>query len=237
MAGLARYTTATAFLEHCSTLDLVSYPVPTSAPVDETAPPPALAQADHALYSSTWLPRAQDGAQQSAGFVLARIVEDAYALELRWVAFSRGGTTTNSSSSSPFADLDAHPGTLPPVRFVFPSRLVPSPAFVVSTSTSTSSPSDSRLQLACVTEAGYLYTLSFPLATLFYDDKHLAGDEWCEEFKVDSLEGRVPVLVHGVDEGRVIIGCEDGFAVSVEIAQGEGACLVLSRCGSRRRRA
>ncbi|GAA5890373.1 hypothetical protein JCM8208_002795 [Rhodotorula glutinis] len=227
MADLARYTTATAFLEHCSTLDLLSYPVPTSAPVDETAPPPALAQADHALYSSTWFPRAHDGAPQSTGFVLARIVEDAYALELRWVAFSRGsnnGTTASTgSSSNPFADLDSHPGTLPPVRFVFPSRLVPSPAFVVSTSTS---PSSSRLQLACVTEAGYLYTLSFPLATLFYDDEHLAGDDWCEEFKIDSLEGRVPVLAHGVDEGRVIVGCEDGFAVSVEIAQGEDGALV-----------
>ncbi|GAA5854614.1 hypothetical protein JCM9279_005711 [Rhodotorula babjevae] len=224
MAGLARYTTATAFLEHCSTLDLVSYPVPTAAPVDETAPPPALAQADHALYSSTWLPRAPHGAPQSAGFVLARIVEDAYALELRWVAFSRGSTTTTTTSSSnPFADLEAHPGTLPPVRFVFPSRLVPSPAFVVS---STSTSSSSILQLACVTEAGYLYTLSFPLATLFYDDKHFAGDDWCEEFKIASLEGRVPVLAHGVDEGRVIVGCEEGYAVSVEIAQGEDGALV-----------
>ncbi|BGP36873.1 hypothetical protein JCM10449v2_000775 [Rhodotorula kratochvilovae] len=219
MAGLPRYTTATAFLEHCSTLDLLSYPVPTAAPIDDSAPPPALAQPDHALYSATWVPRAQDDAA-STGFVLARVVEDAYALELRWTAFSRSpASSAQGSSGNAFADLDAHPGTLPPVRFVFPSRLVPAPAFVVSASTS-------RLQVACLTEAGYLYTLSFPLATLFYDEKHLAGDDWCEEFKVDSLDGRTPVVMHGVDEGRVIVGCEDGFAVSVEIAQGEDGALV-----------
>ncbi|GAA6053519.1 hypothetical protein JCM3770_000306 [Rhodotorula araucariae] len=219
MTGLPRYTTATAFLENCSTLDIVPYTVPTAAPVDESAPPPALAQPDHALYSSTWVPSTQDGAP-STGFVLARVVEDAYALELRWTAFSRSPpSSTQSNNASPFADLDAHPGTLPPVRFVFPSRLVPTPAFVVTHSTS-------RLQLACLTEAGYLYTLSFPLAGLFYDEKHLADDDWCEEFQVSSLDGRTPVVMHGVDEGRIIVGCEDGFAVSVEIAQGEDGALV-----------
>ncbi|GAA5994757.1 uncharacterized protein JCM10292_004335 [Rhodotorula paludigena] len=220
MAAPPRYTTATAFLEQVSTVDILSYPVPTSGPVDETAPTPALAQADHALYSSTFVPRTADGGP-STGFVLARVLEDGYALELRWVAFSRtpASAALDGNSPNPFSDLDGHPGTLPPVRFVFPSRLVPSPAFVVS-------PSSNRLQLLCLTEKGYLYNLDFSLASLFYDKEELAEGNWSEEFKVGSLDERLPVLVHGVDEGRVIVGCEDGHVVSVELAQGEDGALV-----------
>lgn len=221
MAAPPRYTTATTFLELVSTVDILSYPVPTSGPVDETAPTPALAQADHALYSSTFVPRTADGGP-STGFVLARVLEDGYALELRWVAFSRAPASAalDGNPPNPFSDLDGHPGTLPPVRFVFPSRLVPSPAFVVS-------PSSNRLQLLCLTEKGYLYSLDFSLASLFYDKEELAEGNWSEEFKVESLDERMPVLVHGVDEGRVIVGCEDGHVVSVELAQGEGAHRLL----------
>lgn len=222
MAASSRYTTATAFLEHASTADFFSYTVPTSAPIDESAPPPTLAQEDHALATSTWFPSAEEGGQ-TTGFVLSRIVEDAYTLELRWCAFSRragqeGDLMDQDAAENAFEDLDKHPGTLPPVRFTFPSRLVPTPSFVVTASSST----DKQLQIYCLTEAGYLYILSFPLSSLFYAAEGLGEGEWSDEYKVESLEGRTPVLVHGVDEGRVVVGCADGFAVCVELAEGNG---------------
>ncbi|BGP29003.1 hypothetical protein JCM10296v2_000739 [Rhodotorula toruloides] len=226
MALSSRYTTATAFLEHASTADFFSYTVPTSAPIDESAPPPTLAQEDHALASSTWFPTAEEGGQ-STGFVLSRIVEDAYTLELRWCAFSRtarqeGHSMDQDGTANAFEDLDKHPGTLPPVRFTFPSRLVPTPSFVVIASSST----DKQLQIYCLTEAGYLYILTFPLSSLFYAAEGLGEGEWSDEYKVESLEGRTPVLVQGVDEGRVVVGCTDGFAVCVELAEGNDAGLV-----------
>ncbi|GAA5902615.1 hypothetical protein JCM5296_000723 [Sporobolomyces johnsonii] len=217
-----RYSTATAFLEHATTTDDYLYEVPSSAPLPKFTPPPLLAQADHALSSSTFFPPYAG----TDGFVLARIVGDAYELELRWVAFSRRGgvqavepaAMDEDSSASPFADLDAHPGTLRPVRFTFPARLVPNPSFAILESTG-------QLQVYCLTEAGYLYVLSFPLESLFYTPT-LANEPWSEEFRVVSLEGRTPVLVQGVDEGRVVVGCADGFAVGIEIVEGEDAAVI-----------
>ncbi|GAA5962589.1 hypothetical protein JCM21900_000955 [Sporobolomyces salmonicolor] len=216
-----RYSTATAFLEHASTADDFHYEVPSSAPLPKSAPPSLLAQADHALSSSTFFPPYA----RTDGFVLARIVEDAYQLELRWVAFSRRGqhqaveqAMDEDPSASPFADLDAHPGTLPPVRFIFPARLVPNPSFAILESTS-------QLQVYCLTEEGYLYVLSFPLESLFYQPT-LANEPWSEEFRIESLAGRTPVLMQGVDEGRIVVGCADGFTVGLEIVRrADGAVI------------
>lgn len=212
-----RYSTATAFLEHASTADDFHYEVPSSAPLPKSAPPSLLAQADHALSSSTFFPPYA----RTDGFVLARIVEDAYQLELRWVAFSRRSqhqaveqAMDEDSSTSPFADLDAHPGTLPPVRFIFPARLVPNPSFAILESTS-------QLQVYCLTKEGYLYVLSFPLESLFYQPT-LANEPWSEEFRIESLAGRTPVLMQGVDEGRLVVGCADGFTVGLEIVRRAG---------------
>ncbi|BGP21800.1 nuclear pore complex protein Nup160 [Rhodotorula toruloides] len=226
MALSSRYTTATAFLEHASTADFFSYTVPTSAPIDQSAPPPTLAQEDHALATSTWFSSHEEGGQ-STGFVLSRIVEDAYTLELRWCAFSRTARQKRDSmdhdgAGNAFEDLDEHSGTLPPVRFTFPSRLVPTPSFVVTASSSI----NKQLEIYCLTEAGYLYVLTFPLTSLFYAVEGLGLGEWSDEYKVESLEGRTPVLVQGVDEGRCVVGCADGFAVCVELVEGNDAGLV-----------
>ncbi|GAA5977403.1 hypothetical protein JCM11641_000087 [Rhodosporidiobolus odoratus] len=228
MASLSRYTTSTAFLEQVSAPDILTYTVPTTSRIDDTAPPPQLAQPDdHAIASQTFFP----STKATTGFVLARVVEDGFALELRWVAFSRkpsagtanDGMDDDASSPPPqeldnlFSDLDAHPGTLPPVRLIFPSPLVPSPSFALSPSSPTS-----HLEVYAVTEAGYLYVLSFPLESLFYGPELGVQEDsadWSDEFRLESLEGRSPVLVKGVEDGRVVVGCADGFVACVDFAE------------------
>lgn len=224
MAPVAPYTVASAFLEHASIAEALSYTVPTAAPVDETAPTPLLDQQDHALYSSTFFPNRDDGGD-TTGFVLARVIEDAYTLELRWCAFSKsqgGGDRQlgQPDAANAFAELDAHPGTLPPVSFVFPSRLVPEPAFFVLEAGGAST--GRQLQIFCVTEAGYLYTLTFPLPTLFYASETLAQGRWSVESKVESLEERTPVLLHGVDQDRVLIATAEGQLVCAELTANGG---------------
>ncbi|GAA5878145.1 hypothetical protein JCM3774_004309 [Rhodotorula dairenensis] len=228
-AATAPYTSASAFLEHASTVEGLSYTVPTSAPVEEVAPTPLLDQQDHALYSSAFFP-AQDVGGDTTGFVLARVIEDAYTLELRWCAFSRtapapSGVRQDGGDlpANAFAELDSHPGTLPPVSFVFPSRLVPNPSFVVLEATGDSS---RQLQVFCVTEAGYLYTLTFPLPSLFYATDVLAEGNWSAENKVESLEGRTPVLLHEVDEDRIVIATAEGQLFCAELtANTEGGLI------------
>ncbi|GAA5902148.1 hypothetical protein JCM6882_006713 [Rhodosporidiobolus microsporus] len=231
----SRYTTTTAFLESCSTTDILTYTVPTSSPIDESAPPPQLNQPDdHALESSTFFPPGMG----TTGFVLSRVVEDGFALEVRWCAFSRGSTggghelqamdqdggsgdSPSPPPTNPFAELDAHPGTLPPVRFVFPARLVPFPSFTLS-------PDSTHLEAYAVTAAGNLYVLSFPLESLFYG-ADLAeggeGGEWSDEFRLETVEGRTPVLVEGTEDGRVLVACEDGFVVCVDFADNDGSLI------------
>ncbi|GAA6035119.1 hypothetical protein JCM8097_006370 [Rhodosporidiobolus ruineniae] len=236
MASTSRYSTASAFLETCSTQDIVTHTVSTSAPVDDSPVTPALAQPDdHALSTTTFFPPSTSStAPASNGFVLSRLVEDAYALELRWVAFARGpvaGTGDQDmgdgsadegqqGQASPYADLDSHPGILPPVRFVFPSRLIPSPSFALS-------PEGTHLEVFAVSEAGYLYVLTFPLESLFYGDDLGSADaeDWSDEFKLESVEGRTPVLMQGVEDGRVIVACEDGFVACVDFAGEDGTLL------------
>ncbi|GAA5831797.1 hypothetical protein JCM11251_003887 [Rhodosporidiobolus azoricus] len=224
MTSSSRFTTTTAFLESCSTLEVLNYTVPTSSPIDESAPPARIDQADdHALESSTFFPSGMG----STGFVLSRTVEDGFVLELRWCAFSRGSSppagqqlramdqddgSASPSPANPFADLDAHPGTLPPVRFVFPARLVPSPSFTLS-------PDNTHLEVYAVTTAGNLYVLSFPIESLFYGAdlaEEGEGAEWSDEFRLESLVGRTPVLMKGTEDGRVVVACEDGHVACVD---------------------
>ncbi|GAA6013580.1 hypothetical protein JCM11491_002714 [Sporobolomyces phaffii] len=222
-----RYTSATAFLEHASTADVLTYTVPTAGPIDEQAPVPVLNQADHALYSATWFPPYPTA---PSGFVLARVIEDAFTLELRWVSFTRPPPPPppdddDDGRENPFRELDAHPGTLAPVRFTFPSRLVPTPSLTLATNDDDAP----VLEVMALSEAGYVYALAFPLDSLFYgldDSPAAAGSEWSEEFKVEGLEGRTPVLMHGADEGRIVIACSDGHSLVAEIAQGSDGALI-----------
>lgn len=224
-AATAPYTTASAFLEHASTVEGLSYTVPTAAPIEPVAPTPLLDQQDHALYSTAFFP-SQDVGGNTTGFVLARVIEDAYTLELRWCALSRNAPAPSgvrqdggALPANAFAELDSHPGTLPPVSFVFPSRLVPTPTFAVLEA---SGDSGRQLQVFCVTEAGYLYTLTFPLPSLFYAADVLAEGNWSAENRVEALEGRTPVLLHEVDEDRVVIATAEGQLVCAELTANAG---------------
>lgn len=196
------YTTATTFLEHASSSsDPITLTLETDSPaVPELDSSSTLAQAEHALSSSTFFP----ADRASAGFVLCRIIEDGYVLELRWVAFSQAAP----GATHRFAELDQQ-STLPPVRFVFPARLVPTPAFSFADDTGT-------LKVLALTEAGYLYVLAFSGPSLFYSAAQ--GAEYQRyELAVAGLATRFPVLMHGVDERTVVIGCAEGYVLSVDI--------------------
>ncbi|GAA5940387.1 uncharacterized protein JCM15063_002619 [Sporobolomyces koalae] len=207
-----RFRTATAFLEHASTLDVLTHTVPTALPIEHEAPPPILNQSDHALYSQTYFP----SSSSAAGFILSRIIEDGFTLELRWV-------NSHLAPDSQF-ELDQHPQTLAPVRFTFPARLVPTPAFNwIDNDDNDDDDRESRLEILAVTEAGNLYALTFAQPSLFYQldpDAHT----WSEEFPVQHLEHRTPVLTHGREEGSLVIAAADGSNVVVEIAQ-DGALI------------
>lgn len=210
-AAVRRYTTATAYLRDHYALENI---VPTSTPsVDESELPTLLAQDTHAVSSSTFFPPSTNG------FVLSRVIEDAHTLELQWVSFSKGSNAVPGADadSKLFAELDEEQATLPPVRFVFPSRLVPNPSFIIS-----ATEGDTReLHVYALTEAGYLYVLRFAEPRLFYSLPE-EDDEWCEEHTVPSLEARTPIMMHGVAEGRVTVACSDGFAVALGLADGTG---------------
>lgn len=207
------WTTATAFLT--SNDEIITYTIETASPaIDQSfISPPALAQNDHSISSTTFFPR------QSNGFISARVIEDGYVLELKWVTLLRGSMAPGRQNveESYFVELDNSKMDLPPVRFIFPSRIISTP-FICSGEESTS------VQVRMVTEEGYLYALKFTETTLFYADLGEHG-EWSEEYKVISLEGRTPVLLHGVSEGSVVIACLDGFIVRVT-DEGTTSCSV-----------
>ncbi|GAA5995481.1 hypothetical protein JCM5350_004602, partial [Sporobolomyces pararoseus] len=183
-------TVATSFLEHSSTDTILNYTVPTDSTIEETCPVPILNQpVDHALYSSSWFPPNST----TNGFVLSRILEDGYTLELRWVAFTKDDISLDQDGDGRderFRELEQHPATLAPVRFTFPSRLIPDPSFnIVSTFSEEEEEQEEDvegeevLQVSTVSEAGYYYSLNFPLDTLFYSLQQGTENDWSQEFK------------------------------------------------------
>ncbi|GAA5990570.1 hypothetical protein JCM5350_001037, partial [Sporobolomyces pararoseus] len=124
-----------------------------------------------------------------------------------------------------------HPATLAPVRFTFPSRLIPDPSFnIVSTFSEEEEEQEEDveeeevLQVSTVSEAGYYYSLNFPLDTLFYSLQQGTENDWSQEFKVEGLQNKVPVLMKGVPQqpGSLVIACKDGTNLLVELAQDRG---------------
>lgn len=74
------------------------------------------------------------------------------------------------------------------------------------------------LSVHALTVRGTLYRLTFSDPALFYADD-LA--DWAEEWAVDAVEGKTPVLLESVDESRVVVACEDGTAFALHVAQGQ----------------
>lgn len=217
---MTSYTTATTFLEHASSNLFTTYHIPTNSPASlDEEPEPLLNQPDHALSSTTFQPLNSNGST-----ILCRIIEDGYTLELRWLNFIRENPSSGSRNNvgvagGKYKELNQQ-GTLPPIRFVFPSRLVPTPFTTIVNSNESN---ESVLQLYALTESGYLYVLNFSNNLLFYSPTlSLEETRYSQEYKVDYLEGRVPVLMHGVAAGRVIVGCSDGFNCSLELPENGG---------------
>lgn len=184
------FDTALAFL---APPERIVYSVPSDAPqllVQSTAP---------VVPATVFFP------PDAQGFVLARVLDAGDTLELTWLSLTQG-----AAPDSPCAELE-HAGALPPVHFVFPARILPSPAFVLVEDT---------LRVHVLTEDGYFYALSFPVANLFYADGLGADESFSEEHRVLALDGHVPVLMHGSGVGKAVIGCADGFVVSLEMMQG-----------------
>lgn len=193
------YTSALAF--NAPPTELLAHPIPTASPVSQSPErSPILAQRDHALYSSTFFP------PSSAGFVTARVVGDGYVLELRWVNFITDARTRSRSDEGEFAELDQQ-HSLPPVHFVFPAPLLPTPTFYLTAE---------GLQVLVATEEAYFYSLVFTTSALFYSPT-LAEEDYSVEYKLPTLDGHNPVLLHAVEQGKVVIACADGFLLSVEI--------------------
>lgn len=74
------------------------------------------------------------------------------------------------------------------------------------------------LSVYAASVTGEVYHLTFADELLFYADQLT---DWSQEYTVDVFEGKVPVLLESVDANRVIVGCEDGSAFVLEVAQGE----------------
>lgn len=199
MGPYRSYTTALAFQTPPS--ELLAHPIPTASPVSQAAlTTPTLAQRDHALYSSTFFPPG------SAGFITARVVGDGYVLELRWVNYTTDELTRSRSDEREFAELDQQ-HSLPPVHFVFPARILPTPTFYLT---------EEGLQVLAATEEAYFYSLLFTTSTLFYSPD-LPEQDYSTEYKLPTLDGHSPILMHAVEPGKVVISCADGFLLAVEI--------------------
>lgn len=216
---MTSYETATTFLEHASSNLFTTYHIPTNSPASlDDEPEPLLNQPDHALSSTTFQPLNSNGST-----ILARIIEDGYTLELRWLNFIRENPSSSRNDvvgeGGKYKELNQQ-GTLPPIRFVFPSRLISTP-FITIVESNVSN--ESVFQLYALTESGYLYVLNFSNNLLFYSPTlSLEETKYSQEYKVDSLDGRLPVLMHGVAAGRIIVGCSDGFNCSLELPENGG---------------
>lgn len=166
----------------------------------------------HALHSSS---------DPTTG-LLARTINNGFTLELSSIALSSAKST--SSSSVVFLPR--------PLRFIFPSKLVSTPTIFTS-------PATSYIHIVALTESGYLYRLSFPLAaaqaagragsaggagrrsTSSWESVLEKGD-WSDEYEVAGLaSGRTPTVFHAADEQTVLVGLGDGTMIRLDRDQGQ----------------
>ncbi len=200
------YTLASAYWEHATHADLISYQVPTDHPLDQqdlNDHLDHLAQSDHAISSSTSFPPSTSNA---SGFIVSRLIGNRSTLELSWVQLSRASSTSHST----FSKLDQSP-TLPPVRFEFPNKLIHQPVVIFGDD-------NASLFVYALSVTGQLYQLTFTRESLFYADELT---DWSQELTVEALNGKVPVLLEVVEWNKVIVGCEDGTAFALEVLDGK----------------
>ncbi len=188
---------------------------------------------DHAAHASTC--NVGGSCESPSAFFLARAIEDASILELRWLRVTGLDTYLREledpeqiEGSRPRAEeqyaqlriakaLEELASPPLPELFQFPAPLLPDTHVFVDALTST-------LQVLAVTATGYLYRLTFALPDLFHAAELRHG--WCSEHKIASVGswdsagnfagGRTPQNVHFVDAGLIIVSCSDGTLIKLE---------------------
>lgn len=200
-------TSVEAFLEYTCPPCETEFTVPTSAPARPISEIESTSEFDlqfeHALSNSVLLPA-------SLGFAIARVIDNGKVLELRWSSFTRKADAnemqTEYDNPGPYTDLDE--AALPPVRFVFPQRIVPSIALVEH-------PNKSAIFVTVLTENGYLFRLTFTGPGYFCYPEYFP-EQYSTEYAVSLLTDRTPVLLHGIDCDTILIACTDGTLIKLD---------------------
>lgn len=182
--------------------------------------------------------------EHPSAFFLARAIEDATILELRWLRstglrqYYREGAVTGPEDEarlrlvSAIEEVETPPA---PELFQLPAPLLGNISIFIDALSDT-------LQVLAVTVTGYLYRFTFSAPDLFH--ARSLGHGWVSEHRIANLSGwdergnfsggRLAQKVHVVDAGLVLVGCSDGTLIKLEQQrrdespsgfEGESACL------------
>ena len=153
--------------------------------------------------------------------LLLRVINNGRTLELSSVGLS-SSKGKQSSSTIVLAR---------PVRFIFPSALLPTPTVFAS-------PATGYIHLLALTESGHLHRLSFPASVGSSTgggpssgrgqrsptswEAVLDRADWADEYTVHALQtGRETTVFHAADEQTVLVGTADGTMVRLDRDQGQ----------------
>lgn len=206
---------------HLSSVHLppVVVPVPSSETTQDEEPTSsssARPHPSHALHASA---DAQTG-------LLVRVINNGLTVELSSIAPTKKGKAASSVVA-----------LARPVRFIFPSALLPSPTVFAS-------PATRYIHILALTESGYLHRLSFPASTgsaasggpsgargsrsTSSWEAVLDSGDWADEYNVQALQhGRTTTVFHAADEQTVIVGTADGTMVRLDRDQGQLELLLF----------
>lgn len=160
-----------------------------------------------------------------SAFVLARAIEDATILELRWLRLTAAGNNAlhdESHAAALAAALEEQGTASHTERFAFPAPLLPSIHIFADHL------SDS-LQVIATTVTGYLFRLQFHLPDLFHAKSFQAG--WATEHRIGAvagidergrwMSGRLLDSINAANASLLVATCDDGSVVKIE--QGRNA--------------
>lgn len=133
---------------------------------------------DHASFSSIFH-------SETTGAILLRIIDAGSTLEL---------SSLNTE--------------VPPVRFVFPDRILPSPGIFISPY--------QNIHILAVTSAGSLYRIVLPAADGLRWLPGQMGSKWCREYIVKHGSGRLEGVVKAQSIHCVVLGEPNGVMVRLE---------------------
>ena len=162
-------------------------------------------QPEHALDNSILMPTA-------LGFVVARVINNGLTLELRWSKFATKirdedeSMVLDEANEGSYSTLD-NEVSLPPTQFLFSDKIVPSVALSEDVK-------KSALYVVVLTQNGFLYRLTFS-GPAYFSASELPGN-YSVDHGVTLLNGRSPILLHGIDTDSVLVACTDGSIIKVD---------------------